>query len=141
MVRPRLPELPVMSQTLGILLFEAPCWKFQPSLTAPGGDRIEFAGQNRGQHTQTVLADVAGEVPDDDREVRTNDNPEVRSALGWGTHDSVEPVERGLRVVAPEDRLEPSLFKRRTRVALGEQKASRAQGVGYTRSPSRSTRS
>src|SRR5882724_475431 len=49
----------------------------------------------------------------------------VRSALGWGTHNGVEPLERGLRVVAPEDRLEPSLFKRRTRVALGEQKAGR----------------
>src|SRR5882724_12203989 len=49
----------------------------------------------------------------------------VRSALGWGTHNGVEPLERGLRVVAPEDRLEPSLFKRRTRVAPGEQKAGR----------------
>jgi hypothetical protein len=55
--------------------------------------------------------------------------PERRSGRwGLGTtpgHGYPEPVERGLGVVAPEDRVETGFFKRRARIALAKQEAGR----------------
>jgi hypothetical protein len=98
--------------------------------------------QDCREYTQTVLAEVASEIAGHRRKVRAHDQPQVWSALRLGAHYSLEPVERHLGIIAQKTALYPAA-SRAVRVSLSRSmklaEASRAQGVGYTTSPSRST--
>ena len=81
------------------------------------------ANQHCRKHTQSVLAEITSEIAGYGRKVRAHDQPEVWSGLPLGGHNGLETVERHFGIIAPENRLIPSLFKCCAGFALGQQKA------------------